>query len=31
LCSRCHAVVYCSVACQKAHWTIHKKVCRPHT
>ena len=25
LCARCHAVCYCSAACQKAHWKVHKK------
>jgi hypothetical protein len=28
-CSRCEIVRYCSVACQKKHWCIHKKVCAP--
>ena len=23
-CSKCHAGVYCSVNCQRAHWTVHK-------
>ena len=26
-CSRCGTHLYCSPACQKAHWTEHKKVC----
>jgi hypothetical protein len=27
LCGRCHAMAYCSIDCQKAHWKTHKKVC----
>jgi hypothetical protein len=27
-CSRCNTACYCSVACQKAHWPIHKKACK---
>jgi len=27
LCSRCHSVAYCSAACQKRHWPLHKKIC----
>jgi hypothetical protein len=27
LCSRCHDVRYCSRACQKRHWKLHKTVC----
>ena len=27
-CSRCEAVVYCSVECQKSHWKAHKPNCR---
>lgn len=27
-CSRCASVSYCSVACQRAHWPTHKRVCR---
>ncbi|GIL79673.1 hypothetical protein Vretimale_12255, partial [Volvox reticuliferus] len=27
-CSRCRKVLYCSVRCQRAHWTQHKPVCR---
>ena len=26
-CSRCRTVVYCSVECQRGHWTLHKAVC----
>jgi hypothetical protein len=26
-CSRCKAVKYCGVACQRAHWTTHKPQC----
>lgn len=26
-CSRCKLVFYCSAACQKVHWTVHKKEC----
>ncbi|EFX74461.1 hypothetical protein DAPPUDRAFT_251928 [Daphnia pulex] len=26
-CSRCRTVVYCSVECQRGHWTLHKTVC----
>ena len=26
-CSKCHAVRYCSTACQRAHWRAHKLVC----
>ncbi|KAJ7759174.1 hypothetical protein B0H16DRAFT_1534675 [Mycena metata] len=28
LCSRCQGVKYCSQACQKAHWKIHKPHCK---
>ncbi|MBA2369117.1 MAG: zinc finger MYND domain-containing protein [Candidatus Protochlamydia sp.] len=31
LCSRCQEVRYCSTACQKAAWQIHKKVCQRQT
>jgi len=27
-CSRCRQVVYCSRACQKDHWPIHKLACK---
>ncbi|KAL2063905.1 hypothetical protein VTL71DRAFT_4399 [Oculimacula yallundae] len=27
-CGNCKLVVYCDSACQKAHWTEHKKACR---
>jgi hypothetical protein len=26
-CTRCRRVGYCGVACQKAHWVVHKAVC----
>jgi hypothetical protein len=26
-CSKCHAVRYCSIACQRAHWHAHKASC----
>jgi len=26
-CSKCHAVRYCSTACQRAHWQAHKASC----
>ena len=26
-CSKCHAVRYCSTACQRAHWRAHKQTC----
>lgn len=28
LCSKCKQVSYCSIACQKEDWTIHKKYCK---
>ena len=27
-CSSCHLVAYCSKECQKAHWSVHKALCR---
>jgi hypothetical protein len=27
-CSRCKKVAYCSEACQKRHWKVHKKDCK---
>lgn len=27
-CSRCKTVKYCSVECQRAHWSLHKSPCR---
>merc|ERR1740115_627868 len=27
-CAKCRAVRYCSSACQKAHWKVHKHECR---
>ena len=27
-CSKCHAVRYCSTACQRAHWRAHKTTCK---
>ena len=27
LCARCRTARYCNASCQRAHWTIHKKVC----
>ena len=26
-CSRCHSGWYCSVKCQRNHWTTHKRLC----
>ena len=28
LCSGCRTIVYCSTACQKAHWKNHKVLCK---
>lgn len=28
-CARCKLEKYCSVECQKKHWKLHKKVCKP--
>ncbi len=27
-CSRCRSIFYCSVDCQRGHWTQHKNVCK---
>ncbi len=27
-CSRCRSIFYCSVECQRGHWTEHKNVCK---
>lgn len=27
-CAKCHAVKYCSAACQKEHWGVHKTACK---
>ncbi|KAH0834240.1 hypothetical protein J3R83DRAFT_11557, partial [Lanmaoa asiatica] len=27
LCSRCHAVKYCSKECQISDWKVHKSIC----
>ncbi|KAH9921635.1 uncharacterized protein B0H18DRAFT_1020599 [Fomitopsis serialis] len=29
ICSKCHAVKYCSPECQRADWREHKKTCTP--
>lgn len=29
-CSRCRSIKYCSVACQRKDWPIHKPACIPH-
>ncbi|TEB25434.1 hypothetical protein FA13DRAFT_1738376 [Coprinellus micaceus] len=29
-CSACRLVSYCSVSCQKAHWSQHKAACKEH-
>ena len=26
-CSRCRTALYCSKACQKKHWKVHKNIC----
>lgn len=28
-CGKCQIVYYCSVACQKEHWNMHKGTCKP--
>ena len=28
-CSRCHSAYYCNKACQKMHYKIHKRICKP--
>ncbi|GBG93430.1 hypothetical protein CBR_g70238 [Chara braunii] len=28
-CSRCKTTFYCNQACQKAHWSVHKRQCPP--
>lgn len=28
ICSRCKKVFYCSSECQKAHWKVHKDICK---
>ena len=28
ICNRCEITGYCSVACQRSHWSIHKTFCR---
>lgn len=30
-CSRCHLARYCSAACQRSDWPLHKQVCHPPT
>lgn len=27
VCGRCHKVWYCSIDCQRAHWSFHKQFC----
>lgn len=29
-CSRCHEAEYCSVACQRAGWHLHRAACKAH-
>lgn len=26
-CAMCRSVVYCSKACQRKHWPVHKETC----
>ena len=26
-CSRCHLAYYCSIVCQRRHWSVHRHVC----
>ena len=28
LCAKCGVIQYCSTACQKAHWPVHKAACQ---
>jgi len=28
-CGKCKKMCYCGAGCQKAHWKLHKKVCKP--
>jgi hypothetical protein len=28
ICARCKVVYYCNAACQKAHWSVHRKACK---
>ena len=28
LCSQCHIVYYCSLSCQRKHWTKHASICK---
>ncbi len=30
LCERCEKIAYCNRDCQKAHWKIHKLICKPN-
>jgi hypothetical protein len=30
LCARCATAKYCSAACQKLHWCVHKRICRAY-
>lgn len=31
MCSICRSAWYCNKTCQKLHWSVHKKVCKPPT